>query len=192
MQNQYYDEPQEQKQEHKRKFLTLRVHHLSLYEIELEYQYKKPRSICIKFVIENHHDTPSPKNNKPHVMHSSTILYDKFINHDASIKVHYTRSNEFNISSTGINDYHVVCINPHEEVEKFDELFTQLEFNIDQILALNRDIKEYKEHRRSDRKHDKHTFPVKKEFYKKQLKQLEHQRSEVKKELRAILVKLYS
>jgi hypothetical protein len=193
MQNQYFQTDEEpQQKEYKRKFLTLRVHHLSFYEIELEYKYGKPANIGIRFVMENHHDTPSPENNKPIVKHNCTLLYQKSIKHDANFQIFYNRSNEFIISNTGINDYHVVCNNPHEDVEKFDELFTQLEFNIDHILALNKDIKEYKEHRRSDRKHDKFSFPVKKGFYKSKLKQLEAERSEAKKELRNILIKLYS
>jgi hypothetical protein len=189
----YSEEDEPQQQEHKRKFLTLRVHHLSYYEIELEYfsSKKEPYSIDINFVMENHHDIPSPENNKPQVLHCSRIHLSKFLGNDMNIKLNSSLTHSIKIRN--VTDISTSIRLPKiTTIYDFDDLFTQLEFNIDQILALNKDIKEYKEHRRSDRKHDKHTFPVKKEFYKKQLKQLEHQRSEVKKELRAILVKLYS
>jgi FtsZ-binding cell division protein ZapB len=187
----YSEEDEPQQQEHKRKFLTLRVHHLSLYEIELEYfsSKKEPYSIDINFVMENHHDVPSPSNNIPTAIHSSKLHLGKHLDDNMQIIIKKIKINTLTINERK-EFVHLIC--PSIDVKSFDDLFTQFEFCIDQILALNKDIKEYKEHRRSDRKHDKHTFPVKKEFYKKQLKQLEHQRSEVKKELRAILVKLYS
>lgn len=156
------------------RFLKLRVHHLSYFLINLWQSYGNPSKIEIKFNMENYVDTPSSKSPK-------AVMFDDLTLEKINEKVHVTRTNEFVFQKTrNENTQATICSH-----SIFDSAFKQLDENIIKILDINKVIKQLKKSKKAGVEIDKH-------HYKSLLKGYEKEKSEAKRNIRNVIISLYS